>query len=347
MEEPTGPGRDLQRLGELPADGSWQANRQGLDQVECLERAAGLDRGFAGGHRLRDQRHHAGADPELRVVLYEKELSANQAVGKANKVYADPTYVEVSFTQSKQQPAFKKGGTLSAAPGNVKFYTDAACKKELTGGALTNAQLTGKTKIYLRGTAPGKFKLKLALENPANARIQLGPEAEVEMGVVALGLDLYAFDKSDPPARTALADNKKIVPGGVIHVQESDLHSRAKLVLQKVDAADWPAGTNAFYEVVLSATNASGAAKLWDAETGGAEKALPLKIRRTDLTADRTYWLGQTATKKLHDIRIDAGVQTKRNGDWVRLTVVRIKEVKPADADAWHRASSRYWMRPG
>ena len=55
--------------------------------------------------------------PELRVVLYEKELSANQAVGEATKVYADPTYVEVSFTQSKQQPAFKKGGTLSAAPG--------------------------------------------------------------------------------------------------------------------------------------------------------------------------------------------------------------------------------------
>jgi len=144
--------------------------------------------------------------------------------------------------------------------------------------------------------------------------------------------------------RTALADKKKVAPGGLIHVQESNFHSRAKLVLKKVNPAHWPAGTDA-YEVVLSATNASGAAKLWDAEEGGAEVAWPARTRRTSLTADRTYWLeGQTATKALHAIRIDAGVQAKRNGDWVRLTVVQIQQVKPAAAAAWNEAQGRYYI---
>lgn len=174
-----------------------------------------------------------------------------------------------------------------------------------------------------------------------------------------------------------------VKPGRLLHVQDAGHFGRAKLICVKLDPAHLPAGTDD-YEIVLktgrgwapetgpgsmkpeefmgggSDTPGSGEVAVFDAEETGTLKD-PVKVKISDLkAAEKIFWVeGKTETNYACDIRLDIGMDradgglaktVKRNGDWVRFTVVKFKEpiVKytpvVGTAEAWDTATNRFYI---
>lgn len=302
-------------------------------------------------------------ETEYDAVLLDPELSQHQ-LAPEQPLRPDPTVVQLSLTQSGGAKEFTKGALLKVDPTRVDVYEDADGNTKLDlATPIENAKLTGADplKVYLFGTAAGAFKLTLEAEDPGDPDFKL-EVAEHEMGVVALGLALHWHDQAalgnvevDPnvapianyhtalknevlPAQKAMSDEEKVKQGRLLHVQDGDHFGRARLLLPKLTADQWPA-TCDDYEVVLSADNHSGAIELFDAEWEGHRLDLPLKLKVSDLqAADKELWVqGKTETDALGDVRLDVGLdraaggmakQPKTKGNWGRFTVVKIEEVK-------------------
>jgi len=331
---------------------------------------------------------------EYKTVLLDRALARYQEIGET-KVYADPTYIKLSLAYTHENRQFRKGGTLKFAPENVDAFTDKDCTTKLADMKLTNGQLTSGLKLYLRGKTAGKFEVSLELEDPED-KLLLRDEnpAKMAMGVVELKAQLHQHDigaiasiqvdpDTDPidtyytnlknqalPDQKAMTDSEKVKDGRLLHVQAIDDHGRAKLLVKKLDASQWPDGTDD-YEVVLNATNASGAVAIYDKEFEGERQtaddgsAFPVRISVKVLKVkDTELWVqGSAATTKRCDVRVDVGLDRaeplgkhatkegmKRNGDWARFTVVQIREVKvdyttPTDrATAWDSRRGRFYI---
>lgn len=332
----------------------------------------------------------AKIEREYEVVLFDRDLSKHQDVAEPEKFVASPTRIEVSLEQThKDEYPFVKTAKLVCDPANVDVFTDEKCEKPLTKD-LEAKDLTGAKplSLYLRGKTKGKLKLRLELEDSGDPHIKAAPkdkQPEPELGVVEMVMEVHQHDVAavkstqvdpdeDPistyhtnlknkalPDQKKLTDEQKVKDGRLLHAQDSGNNGRAKLLLKKLDASQWPAGTDD-YEVFIHATNTSGAVDLFDAETDGTKEkspAGPFKVK--DLkAADKELWVeGTTCCKKLREVRLDVALdrkveglakEVKRNADWARFTVVKIKEVKldytPVvdKADAWDSAKNRFYI---
>jgi len=330
---------------------------------------------------------------EYKVVLFDRGLSAHQGTAET-KLPTDPTYILCSLKQSKADPKFTQGATLKTeGTGKVEAYEDDKLTKKIDlAKPLPHDKLAGATpyKVFLKGTTKGKFDLKLEVEAPKDAQFEADKPAIEKMGVVEVRFTLHEQDQdelakvqvdpdTDPvtkyhdnlkakklPDQKAMTDERKVKTGRLLHVQKDGHHGRAKLILHKIDPAEWPAGTDA-YEIVLSAcesadpAKASAALGLFDKEWEGTAQDFPLKVKVSALKAkDKVLWVeGKTASKKALDVQLTAGLDRaagepaktpKGHGDWARFTVAEIKEVKldaaslKAGAAAWDEAKGRLFI---
>ncbi len=146
--------------------------------------------------------------------------------------------------------------------------------------------------------------------------------------------------------------------GRLLHVRNGKHHGRARLIVKKLVADQWPAGSDD-YDIVVG--NEGGALTLFDQEEDGTEKPLPHKLKVKDLKVkDLEFWLeGKTESASVRDAVLDLGLdrdpgglakQPKRNGDWGRLTVVKIDKVELVVAvpvgkpKVWDAARQRYYI---
>ena len=285
-------------------------------------------------------------DPTYIVVSAEQSRKSNPFKG-TGKLKCSPANVE----------AFLDEACTKKLPGNLAGGAD-----------LSNAQITGAKglKIYFKGKTAGQFdvSLELVASKTDTVRVEkpVQGKGKHKMGVVRLEMKLHRQDiveieklevdpDTDPvdnyytnlknkalPEQKEMTDEEKVKQGRLLHVQKDGNFGRAKLVCKKLVAGQWPAGTDD-YEIVLAQENKSGSLEAFDKESEGTLKALPVKVKVSDAkTKDQTWWIqGKTATNKLREARLHLGIdrakgglakKPKNNGDWARLSVVEIKEVK-------------------
>lgn len=322
---------------------------------------------------------------EYKVVLFEPNLAQHETVvhdPPASDLRPQPTRIEVSMACSEQDPPYTGGGTL-AAPG-CDVFLDEACTNPLNGRKLTNEELKGKIKLYLRGTARGLFQLSLTLDPDGDSRFNVKPPATEDMGVVALELSVHQhatpvvlaagtypltghcadLERVDLiPDQVALSDAEKVQNGRLLHKQSKKNNGRAR-VLVKVTAAEWPSGTDD-YLVVLQTTGSD--LRAYDDEKDGVKQSLPLKSKASALkAADKELWVeGAGCSSTIRGTRLSLGLDrgagglpksAKTNADWVRFTVVKIDSVKlhyedpPADEPKpWNPAKNIWYInyQPG
>lgn len=313
---------------------------------------------------------------EYKVVMKDRELAQHQklpdtkagsaAVAKEKEIHPDPTYIVVSAKQGDTGPRYTGGGKLDLTPGNVEVFSDKECKTVFDiSKKLTNDQLFGATplKLFLRGKAAGKFTAKLTLDPSSNGLIEVLGPAEGEMGVVELKFKVHYYKKDDvnkavnpdvPDITTywnelknlaleqkAMTDAEKVTPGRLLHKQDGKHYARAKLILEKLEAGQWPDGTDKYtvvFDQAKSDDASTGSVALYDAEIDGTKKDFPHKIEVSQAKAqEHTLWLeGTAAGAAWRDVRLDAGIdrpeggparEAKRNGDFAHFTPVEIKEV--------------------
>jgi len=325
---------------------------------------------------------------EYKVVALDRKLSSHQEASEKKIVTDDVTYVRVSASQSTGTPGYAGGATFEVSPASVEVFVDKECKTSLSGMKIENKHLLGgKVDLYLKAKTKGKFTAKLTLDPADHPNIEVKPPAEEEMSVVELEAKVHWFVRSeledagmqvDPdveplanyhtalkdkklPDQKALTDAEKVATGRFLHAQtDKASHGRAKLVVQKLAADQWPAGTDD-YEVTIDADKGGGSLKLFDKEEAGAEKPLPHKLKVKDLKAKEIeLWAeGKDASKKLRDAVLQVGLdrpdgglakKPKQAADWSRFTVVKIKEVKleyekaKDEHKAWDEDKKRYYI---
>jgi len=319
---------------------------------------------------------------EYKVVALDRKLSSHQEGAEAKLVTDDLTYVRVSATQSERGPKYTGDATFQVSPANVEVYTDKDCRNKLVGKIKNADLLGGKLDLFLKAKTKGKFKAKLTLDPANDPDIDLQAPAEEEMGVVELEATLHRFQKADLdgkevdpgndpvdtyhrnlknlnlPAQKAMSDADKVKVGRFLHVQDAGHHGRAKLLVKKLAAADWPADTDD-YDVVIECEK--GSLTLFDKEEEGTEKPLPLKLKVKDLKAkDLELWVeGTSESGALRETVLDIGLdraagglahQPKKHADWSRFTVVKIAKVElvvsvPAGKPkVWDAANKRYYI---
>ena len=282
---------------------------------------------------------------EYKVVLLDPDLAKHQGPNET-KVYADPTYIEVSVGQTNKALPFKGGGTLSYSSANVAAYLDKACQNKLPveRAPLSNAQLIGgqKMRIYFRGTGSGTFDVSLTLDDPQDASVRVEKPVEnkgrEKMGVVKLEMKLHQQDieklkkievdpdtdpidtyyanlkDTDLPEQKEMTTEEKIKKGRLLHVQKEGHFGRAKLVCKKLTASQWPSGTDD-YDVVLKPVRKSGAIEIYDKAWDGEPKAAPA-IKVADLKrSDQVFWVqGTKPTTEMRDVGLSLGIDRPEGG---------------------------------
>ncbi len=303
---------------------------------------------------------------EYKVVLFDRGLSKYQEATE-EKIYPDPTYIQLSFRQTDASKPFQKGGKVKFSPANVDVFLDEECKKKAQGDPASGIDLKHEEisnlsghNLYLRGKTVGKFKVIFELTDPQNALIRLDKNpAEEEMGVVEIQMRVFEHDatelakiKIDPdtdpiatyhtnlknqelPKPVLLTTEKKVKVGRLLHAQKNNSFSRAKMVI-KINPDEWPSGTDA-YKIVFDKEKTSGDVEVFDAEWEGDVRG-SLNVSSLKSNKEQAFWLqGKTITTKWRDVRfylnldrVEGGLpkKPKRNADWARFTVVEITEVK-------------------
>jgi hypothetical protein len=325
-------------------------------------------------------------EAEYLVALLDRKLSAHQDGGE-DKIFADATRIEISFTETNPDHTHEAGAKLELSPADAaEVYVDDKLTTKLTADLTKDDMPKGAAKkLYLKGTKAGAFKVKLTLKDPPDKKkIKLDKNpAEIDMGVVELKLEVHQQDATalggltvdpdtDPvstyhtnlkdkalPDQKVMTDEAKVKAGRLLHVQDAGHHGRARLLLKKLESAQWPAGTGD-YKIVARATNTSGSLAFHKKEVGD-DPLDPVEFKVSDLlAAEKEVWAeGKTATTKLRDVRLDIGIDRgdaglpktpKRNGDWACFTVVKIKEVKLTvttgvdKAVVWDDAKKRFYI---
>lgn len=319
---------------------------------------------------------------EYKVVLLDRGLSAHQGSAETKLVTDNVTYIQVSARQSTGKPPYKgEGGTFEASPGKVDVFTDAGCTTPLAGKIKAAELFAGPVKLYLRAKTAGKFTAELTLDPSGDGRVSVDPPATEEMGVVELKAVVHRYDKGALdaleiargddapaafhtrlkdlalPAQKAMSDEQKVKDGRFLHVQSAGSHARARLLVKKLDAGQWPAGTDD-YDIVLAGTNGLG---LYDAAVEGSAKSLPQKFKVKDLKAlDQEFWVeGSAESAALRDGLLMLGLDRpagglahlpKNNGDFSRFTVVKVQSVElvatvtSGQPKVWDAAQGRYYI---
>ena len=323
---------------------------------------------------------------EYKVVLLDKKLSDHQEPTE-DKIVTDGTVVELSLEQDPGSPVFDQGAKIEVSgAGAIDVFLDEKMTKELNiGDLISKDKITGgkKLKIWLKGTKAGKFTLKLTPSKSSNGKFIIQPAAEMKMGVVELNMELYeqdiakiesiqvdpdqepisdyhtALDSKALPDQIELSKEDKVKKGRLLHVQKDASFGRAKITIKALVADQFPSGCDD-YEFTLTSGGKSGKLKLFNAEFDGNEVKLPLKLKKSELTADKTYWVeGAGESNALRDTVLDMGMDRasgemaktpKRNGDWGRYSVVKIDAVEldytqpVGGPNAWDAANKRFFI---
>ena len=333
---------------------------------------------------------------EHRVVVFDQKLSKHQKRGEPEKFDPPPTFVDLSATLRIAVPTYAKTATLQATPAHVEMFTDEACKMRFDAAKpIPIDKLTGPTalRLYLKGPTTGTFELKLTLAPSGDPHIIVEHAAKVPMGVVQLRMALHQHDHGavaaltvDPdvatyhadlealelPLQKLMTEKEKVADGRLLHVQDGvESFGRAKLLVKKLVASEWPAGVDN-YKLVLTSTCASGTVKVFDKDgkdnPAGVELPLPVELKVADLlAAERVLWVEGSATSTdWRSIRLDLGLdradpasdhhvsigdkKVKGNGDWARLTVVKLDNLRvlykqpSGKANAWNAAANRFYI---
>jgi len=301
-------------------------------------------------------------DPEYRVVLLDRKLSDHQAAGET-KISPDPVSVDVYLKEETPAgysgDAYAGGGKLKRSTADVEVFTDVACTTALAFdgsnvAALTHDQLVQgdkpqgkKLKLFLKGKKAGKFDLTLELEATDKKSIKVGDPHKQEMGVVELELEMHRYNVEieNPPPLEKLADDKKVKEGRVVHLQDGAKHGRAKLVVKKLEASQWPAGCES-YDLVVEAEpvkkDGAGKVSLFETATGGSAKDKLQWQQKAVAAAQKVVWVEGTAeTEQVRAIRVSLGLdrpadahppqqkQPKKHADWAPFTVVKLDKMAP------------------
>jgi hypothetical protein len=324
-------------------------------------------------------------EAEMKIVLLDRGLDKHQG-GSDAKFHAQPTMIQCSIRQSPVKPKFEKGALLKVeGAGAVEAFEDEKLTKKFDiAKPIPNAKLTGSSplKLFLKGKTQGKFDLKLEVESPSGV-FKADKPVVIKMGVVEILMKVHEQDAAklkdvevdpdtdpvskywddlkakDLPDQKELSDEDKIKKGRRLHLQKNGSHGRAKVVIKKLEAAQWPDGTDD-YKIVFTPSGysesngkANSALAVADKEFEG-NVGVTLKVA-DGKAADKIFWVeGKTASKKLLDLRLDAGVEgdglTKRNADWARFTVVELTKVKieykaPSKKPAaWNEKEGRFYI---
>ncbi len=328
----------------------------------------------------------AKIDAEYKVALLDKNLSSHQEPSE-EKVVTDSTEVELWLEQDHGSPEFDQGAKIDiSGPGTIDAFLDKEMTTTLnTRDLIPKDKITGgkKLKVWVKGTKAGKFTLKLTPSRSANGKFIIQPPAEMEMGVVELKMEIYEQDVSsiasihvDPdkepisdyhtaldakalPDQIVLSDENKIKKGRLLHVQNDTNFGRSKVIIKALTADQFPGGCDS-YDITLNSGGKSGQLKLFDAEFDGTEVTLPLKVKKSDLTADKTYWVeGASETNALKEAVLDLGLNRasggmaktpKRNGDWGRYSIVKIDNIEldytqpTGGPNAWDATNKRFFI---
>lgn len=324
---------------------------------------------------------------EYKVVLLDRELNKHLQ-GTETKAKVSGTAIQVSFKQGKPSPKFPRGLKLkTSGAGAIEAYLDAdlSTKIDLTK-PIPNEKLGSPLKLWLKGKTKGKFDLTLEIET-GDDRFKTDPPVTEKMGVVEILMVPHEPDQSaldalevDPdtepvgkyyddlrdkvlPDQKELTDERKIKVGRLLHVQKDGHFGRAKLIVKKLEASQWPEGTDEYKIVVAASKSADGAdstaLKIFEAEWEGSAKTLPAELLVSDLkSGEKTLWVeGAEASKKPLDVRLGLGVdratgglgkEIKKNGDWAQFTVAQIKSIKldytaaSGKPNAWDDANSKF-----
>lgn len=320
---------------------------------------------------------------EYKVVLLDRGLSAHQPGGE-DKIVADHvTYIQVSASQSTGKPPYAgAGGTFEASPANVEVFKDEACQQAQSGPIPAADLFAGPVKLYLRAKTAGKFTAKLTMGASGDGRVQVQGPATEEMGVVELKMVVHEHDiptlqgdslnpDTEPPSKyhddlvakklpdpIALGDDKKINPGRLVHVQKDGHHSRAKVVVSKLDAGQWPGGTDD-YLITLAGAGKGGLA-VHGKEVDAAALA-PASFKVSALkAAEQVVWVeGSAIGETLRDTRLELGLdrpggglahKPKGKGDFACFGVLQIAELALSYTKAgdehqeWDEAQKRWYI---
>jgi hypothetical protein len=290
---------------------------------------------------------------EYKVVLLDRKLSAHKALGE-DAIFADPTYIQVSFSETNADYPHEAGAKLVFDPADaVEVYTDDKCTTKLAADLTKDDLPKGAAKkLYLRGVKAGTFKVKLTLNDPPDkTKIKLDKNpAEAAMGVVELEVEAYSAKKAaskvlvddSDPTHTKLSDEDKIKKGRLLVLQDGGRQGRAKVVVKKPNDILWTTG-DADYEVHAALKATSGALALYDAETAGSLKD-PVKLTKNDFNGgDVTFWAeGTGVTDDFRQAWLhlaldrpdrDLAKTVKACGDVARFTIVDIAKVTPDTVD--------------
>ena len=282
-----------------------------------------------------------------------------------------PTLARIYVEQSAAQLGYDGSATLTRENDSIQIFRDDQLTDEISfygdQSTISNSALKDKTKVYyIKGVTAGKTSLTLKLDGPNLAFpglpiFAVAADAKKNLAVTTLALDLYRDDASG--AQTApvaaidsveMSTRAKRLTGRFVPLQNvAKQFGRAKLVVKKVETADWPSGADN-HVVTLNVSN--DVACVYDAAVNGAvvaKKGTPLQLKKADLTADKTYWVegvGPKASTALRDevfmVGLDrtdkdiadypgvpASIAAKNNGDWGCGTVVTLSAVTPNVAD--------------
>lgn len=365
-------GKTLWAKGEAPGEARISLVLKRSAKPDVLVRAGNAARLTVGG------RVTPKVEVEHLVVLMDRGMGARQrtadtrdgsaAAAEDARFLAQPVRVDLSATVTPGAAAHYNGeGKLTVAPARVEIFADEDCKTPFDPArkiALKDLKGAKPLSIWLRGKTAGKFRVGLEMDPSTAPEVKVAPKAEGEMGCVELKAKLHHYveaevnkpvnpDVADAPTywnelkgldlqQKEMTDAEKAAPGRMLHVQKDEAHTRAKLIVAKVEAAHWPDAAKDYVLRLDAADGAktgkkrTGSIKLFDA--GGAEKPLAHEIPLADAkAAAQEFWIeGAGACEGWRGLRLSLGMDRpeggpaktpKMDGDWAALTVVKIKTV--------------------
>lgn len=284
---------------------------------------------------------------EYKVAMLDQALYTFQRPGEP-KLEPDPTRIELGL--DNPDPRYTGQGTFQPG-GKSRLFLDPTCRTPATNLKFSADQLRAGVKLWARGVTQGIIDLELSLSPSTDPMVVAGPPAKESFGVARLAMKLSHYDDAaTKPAKRphddaglvqqVMTDADKVSGKRLLSVQRAAHASRAKVEVLQLDAGDWPAGSDGHVVVIDQFRRASGAGsrilKLFDAEKGGNEVALPLQIGVPALkAAAKTYWVEAASTgTDWADCGLDVGMDRtdpppiskapKRFGDFGRFTAIEV-----------------------
>lgn len=299
-----------------------------------------------------------GSNEVTPTIDTEYDLLLVAGVGTTSLTRTTPVRARLFVAQTNPGLPYESDGLLVRSDDRVQVFVDPDCKVAVNfspngEAVIPNAWLVDPSRVYyLSGGTPGTVSLTLSAAPPdsgfpAPPAIAVGPPATKKLAVVQLALQVFSDDGTQqPPVSRPMTPWEQHERGRFVPVPNPPLtrYGRAKLVLAKVQTADWPESADA-HRIRISVDSNEARLELFRTESGtevAAGKDRPLAISKQDAGAGPTNLWAQAkaASGELRDIRVDVGIdrtdgsgwedpEPLRNGAWGLFTAVRIKSVAP------------------